>query len=368
MKRWSRWFLKSEVRRGDTCPEPTELRLLVVWQNQFGPQNPNQICWRRDTNSQTCWRKAYSREMRGIGTPFVQHHEFFDVFLQLFFSPFKNRTPCRSGRTISIQHNGDSTVAEFLIRICISVNQLSVHGAITDWCEELAQQISGHSFSSTVRPVAIMNDESESQTSTAREDVGIMRKILLGHYSMTVHDLDMLDNAENVSLRSDDVERMDSRKHENRPRIGRPGYASLGSISNWNQSCFHEHWWISILDCDQQVYEQKRWQISWRKTENLVTTKRWLPMQGVPLRQNPRNNQLHHYCILKDVCTNWPTEVEWYSCHRLCPQETLFMLSLEDNDSDSSRRWSSNGMDLIVTNVMSRFLERSGMDEYWVTR
>ena len=125
---------------------------------------------------------------------------------------------------------------------------------------------------------------------------------------------------------------MDSRKHENWPSIGSLGYASLRSISNGNQSCFHEHWWISILDCDQQVYEQKRWQIFMKKTENLVTTKRWLPMQGVPLRQHQSNNQLHHYFLLKDVRTSWPTEVEWFSCDRLCQQESLFRSSLEDDD------------------------------------
>ena len=70
-------------------------------------------------------------------------------------------------RKILIHHNGVSTIAELLIRINISVNQLSVHGAITDWCEEPAQQISDHLFSSTERPVAIMNDESESRTSTS---------------------------------------------------------------------------------------------------------------------------------------------------------------------------------------------------------
>ena len=42
----------------------------------------------------------------------------------------------------------------------ISVNPLGVYGAISDWCQELAQQISDHSFSSTGKPVASMNEES----------------------------------------------------------------------------------------------------------------------------------------------------------------------------------------------------------------
>ena len=40
--------------------------------------------------------------------------------------------------------NGDPATAELLFRIIISVNQLSIHGAVSDWCEEFAQQISQH--------------------------------------------------------------------------------------------------------------------------------------------------------------------------------------------------------------------------------
>ena len=64
-----------------------------------------------------------------------------------------------------IHHNSDSTTAELLFRIIISVNQLSAYGAVADWCKELAQQISDHSFSSTGRQVAEMNDESECRIS-----------------------------------------------------------------------------------------------------------------------------------------------------------------------------------------------------------
>ena len=67
-------------------------------------------------------------------------------------------------RKLSIHHSGDSTTAE-LFRIIMSVNQLSVYGAVSDWCEELAQQISDHSSFSTVRPLPEMNDESESRIS-----------------------------------------------------------------------------------------------------------------------------------------------------------------------------------------------------------
>ena len=45
----------------------------------------------------------------------------------------------RGGGKLSIHYNGDSTTAELLFRIVISVN-LSVYGAISDWSGELVQQ------------------------------------------------------------------------------------------------------------------------------------------------------------------------------------------------------------------------------------
>ena len=65
----------------------------------------------------------------------------------------------KEGGKLSIQYNGDLSTAELLFRTTISVNPLSVHGATSDWCEELAQQISHHSFSSKWKPVATMNEQ-----------------------------------------------------------------------------------------------------------------------------------------------------------------------------------------------------------------
>ena len=53
------------------------------------------------------------------------------------------------GGNTSIHHTCDSATAELLIRISISVNQLSIHGAVSDWCEEFAQQNSDSYSSST---------------------------------------------------------------------------------------------------------------------------------------------------------------------------------------------------------------------------
>ena len=64
----------------------------------------------------------------------------------------------KQGGKLSI-HHGDSSTAELLFRIIISVNELGVHGAMSDWCEKLAQQISDPSFSSTGTPVATMYEQ-----------------------------------------------------------------------------------------------------------------------------------------------------------------------------------------------------------------
>ena len=134
----------------------------------------------------------------------------------------------KGGGKTSIHYNGDSATAELLFRIIISVSQLSVCGAVSDWCGELAQQISDHSSSSTGRTVAVLDDGSESQVSPnvvsiltnppsinvavqgdrlrrhnkrfghvpedsrvskAGEHAGIMRKISGGQYFMTIHDV-----------------------------------------------------------------------------------------------------------------------------------------------------------------------------------
>ena len=65
----------------------------------------------------------------------------------------------QKGGKLAIHHNGALSTAELLFRTIVCVNQLRVYGAVSDWCEELAQQISGHSLSSTVKPVAKMNEQ-----------------------------------------------------------------------------------------------------------------------------------------------------------------------------------------------------------------
>ena len=129
-----------------------------------------------------------------------------------------------------MHYSGDMSKAELLFRTIISVSQLSVHGAISDWCGELAQLISDHSFSSTGKPAGKMNEQLDCRLSpevlcalakplatqhsgtgkpvakviderfgTLPEDIKVipnlrnswfMRKIFPGHCSVTIHDLD----------------------------------------------------------------------------------------------------------------------------------------------------------------------------------
>ena len=43
---WRQWSsFQDDLERWHTCQEPTELRLIVFWQNQFGRQDPSRIFW-----------------------------------------------------------------------------------------------------------------------------------------------------------------------------------------------------------------------------------------------------------------------------------------------------------------------------------
>ena len=83
----------------------------------------------------------------------------------------------KGGGRSSTRNNADLATAVVLFRIIISVNQLSVNGAVADWREELAQQISVQSSTGTRNPVAKVNDESESKVSPT--DVPILTQLLL---------------------------------------------------------------------------------------------------------------------------------------------------------------------------------------------
>ena len=77
---------------------------------------------------------------------------------------FERRNDCRFTTTVIC-------AAELLFRTFISANQLIIHGAISDWCEEVAQRVSDRSFSNTRKPVANMNEQSLSIVTRSRADL-----------------------------------------------------------------------------------------------------------------------------------------------------------------------------------------------------
>ena len=89
-------------------------------------------------------------------------------------------------------------------------------------------------------------------------------------------------------------ENMDSRRYENWPSIGSQCHVSLVWMWYWNRSYIPEEWWISIVDCDQQAYEQTSTSFV-KRMGHLFTTKKWPPVRRDPLRQNRENNRLHNY-------------------------------------------------------------------------
>ena len=79
-----------------------------------------------------------------------------------------SRGPLKSngGKNIDTLQRGADDCRELLLRIIVSVNQLSVYGAVADWCQDLAQQINAHSPPSTETPVAHVDDDPVSQVSS----------------------------------------------------------------------------------------------------------------------------------------------------------------------------------------------------------
>ena len=62
----------------------------------------------------------------------------------------------KKGWRCTIHFSADPSNAEACIafRTINSANQLSIYGAIADWCDDLTQQILGQSFSSMERSIA----------------------------------------------------------------------------------------------------------------------------------------------------------------------------------------------------------------------
>ena len=69
----------------------------------------------------------------------------------------------KGGGKTSTQNNVEPTTAESLLRIIVSVSQLSLNGAIVDRCQELAQRLEARAPQSTGTLVAKVDNEEASQ-------------------------------------------------------------------------------------------------------------------------------------------------------------------------------------------------------------
>ena len=65
MKQLSKWSLRAEVQRWDTCQEPTELRLIGYLTESIWILRSKSNTLTPKTNSQTRWPKEVSQEMNG---------------------------------------------------------------------------------------------------------------------------------------------------------------------------------------------------------------------------------------------------------------------------------------------------------------
>ena len=127
-----------------------------------------------------------------------------------------------------IHFNAETPNEELLFRTVRSANQLNVHGAVASWCEELTQLIPVQSHLIMDKSVARVNDQlsqklepqemdslvqtprttvqagdrlrtqhqrfeelsNEIQKTKACEDAGFMRRVSIGQYFKTLHDVD----------------------------------------------------------------------------------------------------------------------------------------------------------------------------------
>ena len=78
----SRWLSKDEVQRWDTCPGPTELRLIGCSTESTWNQRSKSNMLTPKINLLRCWPKEFHARRVEPSSSFVQHNEFLDVLLQ----------------------------------------------------------------------------------------------------------------------------------------------------------------------------------------------------------------------------------------------------------------------------------------------
>ena len=176
-------FMNEELNR-----TPQDFKHRIIFMSMY-----NDIDWTRKDNREVCLNNSsnfaeYAKncskdieqfsdlDVKSCGTPrfTIKQMDYGTQLRKLCWIPAKRavircseetcplpRAPLKSkgGRKTSINFDADPHTAELLLLTIVSVNQLSIYGAVADWCQELTQRAEAHLSQSTGRPVAKVSDD-----------------------------------------------------------------------------------------------------------------------------------------------------------------------------------------------------------------
>ena len=177
MKQWSKWSSKAEVRRWDTCQETRRVcAWLVVWQNQFGPQESKSKMLTPKTNSLTMLTKCGNHL-----------HRWFSIMNFPMFScghSLRNRKQCRVADSSGKSEEGRA-VAKPMSACLISTNLLSARQTSSDSGASHVpgnQELGRNSISGNTR--TLVRDNVRNRATTSQQ----WQKTRLDHNNMQISD------------------------------------------------------------------------------------------------------------------------------------------------------------------------------------
>ena len=106
--------------------------------------------------------------MDSIATEMVGHFKETGHPVSLGISAVNRGILKRKGGRCTIHFIADSSNSELLFRTIHSANQLSIYGAVSRWCEELAQWIRGQNELTVEKSVAKENEQLLKKCEAAR--------------------------------------------------------------------------------------------------------------------------------------------------------------------------------------------------------
>ena len=173
-------WLKIEVRRWDTCSEPTESRLIAYLTESIGiPKHPIGICSQQKTNSQTCWREAISPVMGGIIFSVCSTSWVFRSSLAVISVRSTNPKPRRRDRFRKKTWRRGTcddkieTSDEFSVEGCQSVSNNTGYECIQQWGNNCSAEFEFNSDRTGMeKPVAEgLNENTASSSQVWHSDV-----------------------------------------------------------------------------------------------------------------------------------------------------------------------------------------------------